>query len=182
MANNKNKNQAGFTLLELTVSLFVLVILIFLVIPSWQSILEHQRAKSAASALFLDLSLAKSESIKRNNRVRVTFMIDPNGSWCYGWKINGPCDCFAQTACTVNGIVLRQTNEKFPSVKLEPHISSPGDHLIFERTRLFIASTYGHIRIKTIHKEIRVIVSRTGRIRLCSPSGLAHVAGYSSIC
>ncbi|MDR2875860.1 MAG: GspH/FimT family pseudopilin [Methylobacillus sp.] len=172
----------GFTLVELVVALSVLAILTVLVGSSWRSVLESQRIKSAASALYLDLSLAKSEAVKRNNRVRVTFMTQPDGNWCYGWKMDAQCDCFEQSACAIDGSAHREIREDFPDVALEPHLSAPGDRLNFERTKLFVSSTYGNISLKTEHKEIRVVIARTGRIRLCSPAGITHVAGYSSTC
>jgi type IV fimbrial biogenesis protein FimT len=182
MFKNKKKNQSALVLIELVISLTILITFALLATATWQSIQEYQRIKSAASALFLDLSLAKSEAIKRNNRVRITFATGTDGNWCYGWKINAACDCFSQTSCSIDGTVLRQTKEKFPAIALESHVSSPGDRLTFESAKLFVANTFGHIRVKTSNKEVRVIVSRTGRIRLCSPSGEAHVAGYSSLC
>jgi type IV fimbrial biogenesis protein FimT len=178
----ENKNQAGFTLVELAIALSVLVVLTVLVGSSWRSIRESQKIKSAASALYLDLSLAKSEAVKRNNRVRMTFITQPDGNWCYGWKMDAPCDCFAQNACAIDGNTRRETSENFSDVVLETHLSSPGDRLNFERTKLFISSTYGNISLKTAHKEIRIVIARTGRMRLCSPAGLTHVAGYSSVC
>jgi type IV fimbrial biogenesis protein FimT len=180
--NNNNKQQRAFSLIELMLSLTILLFLIAMAVPAWQSALEYQRLKAVVSRLSIDLRLAKLEAIKRNSRIQITFTTHTNGDWCYGWKINQACDCFSQNHCTVDKISMARSRSSNSQVSLEPHLSSPGTRLIFESTQLFMASTFGHISIKTLHNEIRVIVSRTGRIRLCSPAGNMHVAGYSSVC
>lgn len=178
---NKNKNQQAFTLLETLIYVALLGLMLLAGSTFFKSIIEYQRITSTASVIFQDLRIAKSEAIKRNTRVRVTFETF-EGSWCYGWKINDVCDCFSETSCAIDGITLKKSQQEFPQILLTPHLSSPGNRLIFDNTRMFMANTYGHIKVKTAHKEIRIIVTRTGRVRLCSPSGDSHVMGYPSLC
>lgn len=179
---NKNKNQQAFTLFETLVYLALFSVLFLAASSTFTSIIEYQRITSTASAIFQDLKIAKSEAIKRNARIRVTFQILENGNWCYGWKTNDACDCFSESSCSINGVSLRKTQHEYPQIILTSHLTSPGNRLIFDNARLFMANTYGHIKVRTTNKEIRVIVTRTGRVRLCSPSGISHVIGYASSC
>ncbi|MFZ5654843.1 MAG: GspH/FimT family pseudopilin [Pseudomonadota bacterium] len=57
---------AGFTLIEMMVTLTLLAILIALVAPSFQGVLRDSRAAALANALVGSLMLARSEAVKRN--------------------------------------------------------------------------------------------------------------------
>jgi type IV fimbrial biogenesis protein FimT len=179
--NNKNK-QWAFSLVELLAAVTVTGVLIATATTVFSTLVQTQKLKAMASTLSIDLKIAKSEAIKRTSPIRITFNTTPTGNWCYGWKINAPCDCFVANSCEVNRVEMRKSHVDFPNIRLEPKLSAPGNRLVFENTRSFMASTYGHIRVKSAEKEIRIIVSRVGRIRTCSPAGTTHVAGYATAC
>jgi Tfp pilus assembly protein FimT len=179
---NNNKKQWAFSLVELLVAVTVTGVLIATATPVFSTLVQTQKLKAMASTVSIDLKIAKSEAIKRASPIRITFNTTPSGDWCYGWKINTPCDCFVANSCVVGGVEMRKSHLDFPNIRLEPKLSAPGNRLVFESTRLFLASTYGHIRVKSAEKEIRIIASRVGRIRTCSPAGATHVAGYASDC
>ena len=80
---------AGFTLIEMMVSLTLLGILIALVTPSFQGVLRDNRATTQANALVGALMLARSEAIKRNAPVVLcrsnTGTSCAGSDWADGW-------------------------------------------------------------------------------------------------
>ncbi len=80
--------QSGFTLIELMVTLAVVVVLTVLAVPSFQTMLAARRVDAAADMLVSDFRFARSESVKRTNRV--TICASSNGTSCTGtgalWK------------------------------------------------------------------------------------------------
>ncbi len=74
---------AGFTLVELIVTLAVLAILATLAAPSYNSFIRNQRVKTAAFDLMGSINYARSEAIKRNGDVS----INASGDWAEGWTI-----------------------------------------------------------------------------------------------
>jgi type IV fimbrial biogenesis protein FimT len=174
-------NLSGITLIELTVALSVVTVLIAIAIPAFVDLLSQYRLKAASDTLYSHLQFAKSEAIKRNKHFRVNFT-SISGTWCYGLKEDSDCDCTQSGACHVDGIPLNVDASDYPDVSIETHISSPGDHFNFDNVRGIMDSTFGHVRLNAAGKQIRVIVSRMGRIRLCSPAGDYHVNGYSTSC
>ena len=84
MVTSKHPASRCFTLIELLVTLVVAAIVLTLGVPSFQSFIANQRARTAAQALFVDLTLARSEAVKRNNNVVVSAIDD---SWANGWTI-----------------------------------------------------------------------------------------------
>jgi len=74
---------AGFTLLELMITLAVAAILVTVAIPGFATFIANQHVKTASQELFSDLLYARSEAIKRNDQVTVT----KAGTWADGWTI-----------------------------------------------------------------------------------------------
>lgn len=80
--------QTGFTLIELLVTLTIVVVLTVLAMPGFQSLLVARRLEAATDTLASDFRYARSEAIKRTNRV--TICTSTNGNSCSGssgiWK------------------------------------------------------------------------------------------------
>lgn len=176
--------QSGMSLAELMLVLCISAILLTIAMPAFTEMLDEYRLRSATSALYLQLHQARSEAIKRNQRIRLTFTTDDDGAtWCFGMSTDTGCDCSEADSCQLGGIERKVSSEAFPGIRIDPHISSPGDHFTFESVRWIMAGTYGHVRFASpAGKQTRVIVSRMGRTRTCSPEGDANVAGYATTC
>lgn len=76
--------KAGFTLIELMVTVSVAAILLAIGVPSFNGFVLNQRVKNASFDIYSMLTYARSEAIKRNNNVTVTAA---NGGWQNGWSI-----------------------------------------------------------------------------------------------
>lgn len=79
---------AGFTLVELMVTLAVMAVLVTLAAPSYNSFIRNQRVKTAAFDLMSSINFARSEAIKRNGDVG----INATGDWTSGWKVKFDSD------------------------------------------------------------------------------------------
>ena len=83
--------QQGFSLVELMVALAVLVILVTVAIPSFNSTILRMRGSAVADKLISSLNLARSEAISRNTRVTVCASSDgvdcdnSASNWNSGW-------------------------------------------------------------------------------------------------
>ncbi|MCI5062321.1 MAG: GspH/FimT family pseudopilin [Algiphilus sp.] len=63
--------QRGFTLIELLVTISVAAILLGIAVPSYNHLIQSNRASSTANRLLSTFMLARSEAIQRNQRVVV---------------------------------------------------------------------------------------------------------------
>lgn len=80
----------GITAIELMVALGVLAILAMLAAPSFSQMLERQRVIGATNSLLNAMHLARSEALKRNERVTLCPSADgatcrTDGDWSEGW-------------------------------------------------------------------------------------------------
>jgi type IV fimbrial biogenesis protein FimT len=80
----KSHSCSGFSLTELMVAVAMLAIIASIAVPSMSEIIRNQRAKSVAVDLVSDLSVARSEAIKRNSTVSIEPAAD---GWNKGWSI-----------------------------------------------------------------------------------------------
>ena len=75
----------GFTIIELMLTMVVLGVMLAIGMPSLVGIMDSQRVKTAASDLHVSLTLARSESIKRNATVQVVPV--SAADWSQGWSV-----------------------------------------------------------------------------------------------
>jgi type IV fimbrial biogenesis protein FimT len=76
--------HAGFTLIELMVTVSMVAILAALATPSFRELIEAQRLRDTAFSLVSDLTLARSEAIKRGGNVAITPVAN---AWSGGWAV-----------------------------------------------------------------------------------------------
>lgn len=95
------RGSAGFTIVELMVTVAVVAILATIAIPSYQAVMRSVRVRSASSELVYDLVRARSEAIKRNADVIVAR--NPAG-WDAGWRIESPAGTLIYSHGSVPGI------------------------------------------------------------------------------
>ena len=85
-------NIRGFTLIESMVALAVLGILAVVAMPGMQKVVAKQRMRSASYDVVSDLTLARSEALKRGVRVTACVSSDglhclASGEWTQGWML-----------------------------------------------------------------------------------------------
>lgn len=166
------------------ITVAVAVILLSIAIPSFTQLIDKKRLESAAESLYADLQFARSEAIKRNKTIRVSFNTD-GSIWCYGLKISEHCDCqqtdskhsefcwlYQDKSDRENGISTSVSSAEFKRIIL----TSAAPYFSFTPLRGTVNG--GHVEFQSAnHKKLRVVVSRLARVRLCSPSE-GHVNGY----
>lgn len=155
------KTAKGMTLIELMVTIAVLAILAAIAIPSFTDLADSRRLVNATEAIYNDLQYVRSEAAKRTRQLTA--------------KIEGDClivaDQSASPALTLSSTCMAT----YPGVAL----SVTGFPVTFDRVRgmpnpplggtLTLTSASGRIA--------KVIVSKFGRVRICSPS---NAGGYPS--
>jgi type IV fimbrial biogenesis protein FimT len=172
--------QQGLTLIELMIVIAIIGILATLAVPSFTGLFEASRLKGAVETLTSDLSLARSEAIRKNQPI--FFNIETSAStWCYSigtTAITDVCKCNAATpdaGCSIKQI----KSTAFPKVLINK--TTFEDSIQFEPIRGQLLTADNAKRTLKITSASNKIIYATARllgtIKLCSPSGYA---GYPS--
>lgn len=178
----------GLTLIELLVILAILAIALTIGVPSLQTLLERGTLRAAAQALAIDLQWTRSEALKRNQPLTVSF---DSEHWCFGISALAECDCRVTDredprACTLGdghaapARLLTTSRADYPSVRLATTLPATQ----FDPRRG--TARNGTIRLSTGHasagrsQSLHVILSRLGRVRVCTPAEAPAIAGYPS--
>lgn len=160
----------GITLLELIIVLAIMVILSVLSIPLFSTLINSHRISGTAENLAYALDLARTEAIKRNTNVYLSFATGDN--WCYGVNVGSSCNCATAGSCSL----LTESASAAQTISL----SSSGfssNYVYFEGTH-GAANSSGSITL-TLYSTSNLItinIGRLGHLQMCSTG----IGGYTA--
>ena len=168
----------GFTLIEALVTISVIGILAVVALPALQDILERRRLIGATQTVFEQLQVARSEAIKQSRDVGVYFSGMGTETWVVALSTNTACAPATGVNCelvTTGGTFTRLVNDApFAGVSLN---KSGGASMTFDWMRLIVNGN-ATLTLLSPHHEARIVVSRVGRVRICSPAGSTKLGNY----
>lgn len=107
-------HQCGFTLIELLIVLVVVVLLMTVGVPSFNSFILGQKAKTTAYDIAYTLTYARSEALKRNGAVVLT---QAAGGWINGWSLTaGAGTITLDTHEAVTGLTISSNPNPLSSI------------------------------------------------------------------
>ena len=77
--------NAGFTLLELMVTVSIAAVLLAVGVPSYVTLIDNNRVTSQANDMLYSVNMARSEAIKRGTEVRLVSVA--GSDWSGGWNL-----------------------------------------------------------------------------------------------
>ncbi|MES2217507.1 MAG: GspH/FimT family pseudopilin [Pseudomonadota bacterium] len=162
--------QKAFTILELLVVLTILAIMAFLTVPSFLTFINETHVTSYAEDLLYNLQYARSEAIKRNSNVYVSFTT--GSTWCYGINVGSSCTCSTSGSCGLGAFLAPSGIATMSTTGL-----SSGS-LIFEGTRGAATNGASKIIFTIVGGTMAIGVTLTGlgNMQMCSST----ISGYSA--
>jgi len=174
--------HAGFTLVELMVTVAIAGILLSLAFPSFKAWMQNTKIRAVAESIQNGLQLARTEAVRRNTRVQLI------GSEGGGWTVG----CFnAVPDENGDGVddcpkVIQQRNAAELGSSLPQVIASPADTttVTFDGLgRVRPTNKDGSLPVEWVDvdaptgtitaaesRELRILISSGGQIRTCEPA------------
>ena len=137
MQASKHPSMAGFTIIELLVTVMMLAILATLAAPNMTNLILGTRVRSAATEMYSTLIFARSEAIKRSANLDIV----PIAAWQGGWQVKA-------------GATILKQQDSFPS---NISIVGPAGTITYQRdgrlsgnaTATFTVNAPGHASVNT---------------------------------
>ena len=171
------RRSAGFTMIELLVTIAIAVILLTVVVPNFRPFLAKKDLEGVMSNLVTDLQYARSEAVQRNVDVQVTF-----ATGCYIVHLA------SATGATCGGVTPADAAIKTVAFgSSTTALSQPGGltRVRYDAVRGTATFNGGDANAGTITGtaaaggfQLNLVVRPAGRLQLCSPN--TSVAGYSA--
>jgi len=164
---NQRHGAKGVTLIELMVGIAILAILFGVAVPNFRVWIQNGKVRTAAESIQNGLQIARVEAIQRNSRVQ--FDLRDGASWtvCLQPTPAGACPD-PDGATTIqsrstdegsSGAVTVDVQVGAVPIVFEPSGRAPGN------TAEFVIDTTALAADES--RELRVIVSPSGSIRMC---------------
>lgn len=161
------KSHSGFTLAELLIVLVIVAILAVVAVPPFISHIQTSRLSNASQNLYYALQYARSEAIKRNVTMFVSFQ--PGTSWCYGVNPSTACNCSTASSCALGAtnalgssqLSLSATGLSNNALSFEPNHGAAGS-----ATTITLSNAEGN----TMSVQVKLM----GSLLLCS----SQISGY----
>lgn len=168
------RRTSGFTLIELMIALVLVALLLTVAVPSYQSLRQDQMVKAATEAVYTDVMLLKSESLKRNKDLKLFLFNSGTGNWCYRISIDADSSCLScsDTCSSVEGRKGADASE-FPGIILTGSYAESASNIrpiTFSPRRGTLPS--GNITVTSSNTSMKVITSNLGRVRTCAISSV----------
>jgi len=167
--------ERGVSLIELLVGISIVAILTAVAVPSFTSMLESRRLVAATEGVYAHLQFARSEAIKLNSDLN--FSIKAGIPWCLGISNDtANCDCNTGGACVFGPAGSTSERNLSGSEFTNVTLSTNQSNILIDSIRGAFSGGGGTITLTSpSNLETRVIFSRLGRARICTPG---NVGGY----
>jgi len=161
----------GISLLELMVVFAIISILALAAIPLFNSFIANYRVSAAADNLYYYLQYARSEAVKRNANVYVSFT--SGDTWCYGINVGSSCNCATPNNCSLAAVSYTTAGQTTLSTNglSSNSIYFEGSHAAASASGSVTFTRYGNST-----PLVTVLIGRLGGLQMCSTG----MGGYTA--
>ena len=164
------KQNSGFTIIEIMITVLIVAIVLALGAPSFRELMANNRMTTSTNELVTALNLARSEAIKRNARVKICSSSKPNNGnwscntsndWATGWAVFHDIDDDDTPGGDTEEELIRVSEGFNDSIT----VTHPADLLVYLASGEI--SNAGEFTLCDDRNKGRTIqISRTGRVKV----------------
>ncbi len=180
----------GLSTYELMTTVALLSVVVGMAIPAYQGAIEKKKLTQGAERITAFLRASKSESIKRNRLLTVSYTWEEDGSWCIGSVLGSdPCDCSQAdqsdpAACVIADVPWVLSDADVQAKNLIGSISGDGAYA-FDPVRGFFINQKKQLVVGLSSPQgeygLNLSMIATGELDRCVPQG-SEAIGSIEVC
>ncbi len=150
------KFLCGYTLLEILICLGIICLIVLMTVPAYTTLIENRALLATAEAIAEDLRWARSEALKRNTDVSITY--SPGEHWSYRIE-------------TADGEQLKYLDNKLPDfARTSLSENFRKDSTSFSPLRGSSEGKNGTLELVGVQTNsvLHIVLSNLGRVYICS--------------
>lgn len=182
-----SSRNAGFTLIELMISLLLLAVAAALSLPSYRDMIEKRQLTHGAEQIMAFVNSAQLEATRQNDFVTISWSRTADNNWCFGTTLGeDACDCTETVPtesdfCAINAVPSVISNLNVGSRDLLKSIS--GDlAYTFDPIRGIFDDFGANLQVEMSSDSqsyaLNLVVNRAGNAFICSKDEAHKVPGY----
>jgi prepilin-type N-terminal cleavage/methylation domain-containing protein len=181
MKHQRHGASAGFTLVELMVTLAIAAVLLMVAVPSFQSYARNAAVTRVSGNFFNATQLARANAMRMSRHTLVQVM-DADLGWVGGWRVYADIDRDMEYTAGTDNLIIEHgpagdgVMSNGPSGdKLEDRGTVADGYLLFNPAGFPRSSTDGIANGSVVFylpegRATAVVYSQAGRFRRCDPT------------
>ncbi len=178
---------AGFTIIELMISLLLLAIAAALSLPSYRDMIEKRQLTHGAEQIMAFVNSAQLEATRQNDFVTISWSRTADNNWCFGTTLGETaCDCTETVPtesdyCAINAVPSVISNLNVGSLDMLKSISGDDEYTFDPIRGIFV----GFVTDLTIELSsdseayaLNLVMNQAGNAVICSTDEDHKVPGY----
>ncbi len=167
---SQRRQQIGFTLVELMVTLSIVAILASLAVPNFKTWMMNLKIRSSAESILNGLQIARAEAVRRNTPVQ--FVLGAGSEWSVSCvTVTAVCPAGIQSSGSDGGASDFVTVTATPTAATTAAFNSFGAVIATGTTLTQLdIDLLSSVLPASQSDDLRIVVGAGGNIRLCDPN------------
>lgn len=158
----------GFSLIQLLIIVAIVAIIASQSLQSFSTMLKAIELKGAVQLVYFQIQAARHQAVAKQQDIQLDIV--DGQYWCIGITDQATCDCQSPQSCTIDGVEKVTSYDEFRYTQMGASTFAHNNQSRFSPPRGLAQGYAGSVTLTNTEQDFKVIVSNTGRVRICALS------------
>ena len=158
----------GFSLIQLLIIVAIVAIIASQSVQSFSTMLKAIELKGAVQLVYFQIQAARHQAVAKQQDIQLDIV--DGQYWCIGITDQATCDCQSPQSCTIDGVEKVTSYDEFRYTQMAASTFAHNNQSRFSPPRGLAQGYAGSVTLTNTEQDFKVIVSNTGRVRICALS------------
>ena len=158
----------GFSLIQLLIIVAIVAIIASQSLQSFSTMLKAIELKGVVQLVYFQIQAARHQAVAKQQDIQLDIV--DGQYWCIGITDQATCDCQSPQSCTIDGVEKVTSYDEFRYTQMAASTFAHNNQSRFSPPRGLAQGYAGSVTLTNTEQDFKVIVSNTGRVRICALS------------